>query len=105
MATFCEEDVRHGARDGDWHEALKKDLSVEDNLSDDKKKHNKKLQEQAWCHLLSALEGKPLDLMDRITNKDPHAAWKVLNKKYQQKTVEALVSTLSDLEQCQLPFD
>jgi len=46
---------------------------------------NKKLNKLAWCYLTLMLQGAALDEMDMIPEKNAHAIWLHLNKKYKPR--------------------
>ncbi|HEY9301146.1 MAG TPA: hypothetical protein VIQ31_33265, partial [Phormidium sp.] len=102
---FVKKTYATGAREGGWHIALKNNLSIEDYETDETRERNQRLRQQAWSHLLFALENKPLDMLDEFTDENPYDAWEALNQKYLPKTIEAYAAVSDEFEKCVLPYD
>ena len=79
---FAAELLAMGAVDGGWDKALEIQLDLEVAA-------DKKLNKLAWCYLTLMLQGEALDEMDMITEKNVHAVWLHLNKKYKPRNEKA----------------
>jgi len=72
-----------GVVEGGWDKALEMQLDLEVAA-------NKKLNKLAWCYLTLMLQGAASDEMDMIPEKNVHAVWLHLNKKYKPRNENPL---------------
>jgi len=79
------------AKDG-WDKALEMQLDLEVAA-------NNKLNKLAWCYLTLILQGEALDTMDMIPDKNSHAVWLCLNRKYKPSDEKAHAEVEIQLEQ------